>query len=350
MLKTLKIVIPTAGWGTRMRPQTWSKPKPLVSVAGKAALDHLLDTFRSIPPGVEVEYVIILGPHLGESQIPAYMQEHHPDLRVAYAVQPVMKGQSDAVWLGREFIAGPTIVIYSDTLIETDFSFLSGEPNDAVAWVKPVPDPSRFGVAEVNAEGRVTRLIEKPTSPENNRVVVGCYYFREGRDLIAAIEEQVRRDLQFKGEYFLAHAINIYLEDGQRTMRTEEVSTWLDTGTIDATLETNRYLLSRLNVGEFERSDLPTFQRSNVQLLEPVFIHESAEIRNSIIGPYVSIGPGCRIENARIEDSILEAEATVQEAALTGSFVGRRARVRGRSAGGPPLRLNVGDDSSVLFE
>jgi glucose-1-phosphate thymidylyltransferase len=350
MKQTLKIVIPTAGWGTRMRPQTWSKPKPLVSVAGKAALDHLLDTFRSLPPEMEVEYIIILGPYLGESQIPAYMQEQHPDLKVAYAVQPVMKGQSDALWLGRNLISGPTIVIYSDTLIETDFSFLTSEPNDAVAWVKPVPDPRRFGVAEVDSSGQVLRLIEKPASLDNNRVVVGCYYFREGRDLIAAIEEQMRRGVQLKGEYFLADAINIYLETGRKRMRVEEVETWLDTGTIAATLETNRYLLERLQNSTPGSSDASPFQRAGVQIVAPVFIHETAEIHDAVIGPYASIGPGCKIEKARIDDSILEAGAAVESAALTGSFIGCRAQVRGRSAEAPPLRLNIGDDSSVLFE
>ncbi len=349
MSQPLKIVIPTAGWATRMRPQTWSKPKPLVSVAGKAVLDHLLDVFRSLPAEMQAEYVIILGPHLGESQIPPYLQEQHPELKVSYALQREMKGQSDALWLAREFIAGPTIVIYSDTLIETDFSFLPNEPADGVAWVKPVPDPRRFGVAEVDAQGRVIRLVEKPQSLENNRVVVGCYYFREGRDLLAAIEEQFRRGVRLKGEYFLADAINIWLEGG-RFMRTQSVETWLDTGTIAATLETNRYLLSRLHVGALKRWNVEMCQRANVQLIEPVFIHESAEVSDSLIGPYVSIGPECKIENARIEDSILEAGATVEDAALTGSLIGRRARVRGVSAEAPPLRLNIGDDSSVSFE
>ncbi len=349
MSQTLKIVIPTAGWATRMRPQTWSKPKPLVSVAGKAVLEHLLDVFASVPPEIEREYVIILGPYLGENQIPPYLQERHPELNVSYALQREMKGQSDALWLARDLISGPTIVIYSDTLIETDFSFLPNETADGVAWVKPVPDPRRFGVAEVDAQGRVTRLVEKPQSLDNNLVLVGCYYFREGRDLLTAIEEQFRRGVQLKGEYFLADAINIWLE-GKRFMRTQRVETWLDTGTIAATLETNRYLLSRFHVGTFERSNVPTFQRANVQLVEPVFIHESAEVSDSVIGPNVSIGPECKIENARIEDSILEAGATVKDAALIGSFIGRRARVQGGSAKAPPLRLNIGDDSSVSFE
>lgn len=338
MNQTLKIVIPTAGWGTRMRPQTWSKPKPLIGVAGKTALDHLLDTYKTVPDLKNVEYVIILGPYLGEQQIPLHMQQHYPQARVHYVLQSVMKGQSDALWLARQYLSGPMLMVFSDTLIETDFSFLANESADGVAWVKAVPDPRRFGVAEVNAAGRVTRLIEKPQSMENNLVVVGCYYFKRGEDLVSAIEEQMKRGAALKGEFFLAEAVNIMLERGAK-MRTQSVDIWLDTGTIEATLETNRYLLERLNV--------PTFQPSNVKIVPPVFIHETARISDSVIGPYVSIGANCQIADSKIEDSILEAGVTVEAAALSGSFIGRQAKVEGRGAEAPPMKLNVGDDSVI---
>ena len=344
MTQTLKIVIPTAGWATRMRPQTWSKPKPLVCVAGKTVLDHLLVMFESVPTGMEMEYVFIVGPYLGEMQIPPYVRERFPALKAHYVLQAVMKGQSDAFWLAREYLSGPLLICFSDTLIETDFSFLANEKADGVAWVKPVPDPRRFGVAEVDGEGWVTHLVEKPQTMDNNLVVVGCYYFKQAEELLSAIEEQFRRGTSLRGEYFLADTINIMIERGLK-MRTQTVEVWLDTGTIDATLETNRYLLEHGKANKTKNE-----KQKGIKIVPPVFVHASAEISNSVIGPYASIGADCIITGARVEDSILEAGVTVDAAALKGSFIGRQARVQGRSADDPPLKLNIGDNSSVILK
>src|SRR5215212_961989 len=202
MSETLKIFIPMAGWGTRMRPHTWSKPKPLVSVAGKSSLEHLLDMFHSVPEPNNVEFVFIVGPYLGELQVPPFVRENYPGMKAHFIVQKEMKGQSHALWLAREYLHGPMIVCFSDTLMETDFSFLANETADAVAWVMPVADPRRFGVAELNPDGWVTRFIEKPQSMDNNLVVVGCYYFKSGEQLLVAIEEQMERKIMLKGEYF----------------------------------------------------------------------------------------------------------------------------------------------------
>jgi glucose-1-phosphate thymidylyltransferase len=342
MSNQLKIVIPTAGWATRVRPQTWSKPKPLVGVAGRTALDHLLDSFLSVPGPETAEYVFIVGPYLGEMQIPPYMKEHYPGYKVHYVLQSMMRGQSEALWLAREYLAGPMIMCFSDTLIKTDFSFLADEKADGVAWVKSIPDPRRFGVVEVDGHGWITRLIEKPTSLENNRVAVGCYYFPEGRNLISAIEEQMKRRKSMKGEYFLADAINIMIEHGLK-MRPQAVDVWLDMGTIEAILETNRYLLGH------GRDNTKSINRNNVKIVPPVFIHESAAINNSTIGPNTSIGADCRITNSHVEDSILESGVMVDAAALKDSFIGRQARVQGRSVESTPLVLNIGDNSSVVL-
>ena len=350
MHNTLKIVIPTAGMATRVRPQTWSKPKPLVGVAGSTTLDHLLETFNNVPDissgaprhPETAEYVMIVGPFLGEMQIPPYMKEHYPGYKVHYVLQSVMRGQSDALWLAREFLTGPMIMCFSDTLIKTDFSFLTDEKADGVAWVKSVPDPRRFGVVEVDKDGWIARLIEKPNSFDNNQVVVGCYYFREGRELVSAIEEQMQHGKSLKGEYFLADAINIMVERGMK-MRTKDTDVWLDTGTIETILETNRYLLAH------GCENTTSINRKNVRINPPVFIHESATIKDSTIGPNASIAADCKITNSRVEDSILETGAVVDAAALKSSFIGRQARVQGRSSETTPMVLNIGDNSSVIL-
>jgi glucose-1-phosphate thymidylyltransferase len=240
MEKNLKVIIPMAGLGTRLRPHTWSKPKPLVSVAGKAVLGHVLDMFSELPNPETIEIVFILG-YLGD-QAEAYVKENYPGIKAHYVIQEEMRGQSHALYLAKEYLEGPVVIAFVDTLIETDLSFLSDHQVESVVCVKSVPDPRRFGVAEVGADGYVKRLIEKPQDMSNNLAVVGFYYFKDGSQLLAAIEEQMERNIQLKNEFFLADAVNIMLEQGLK-MRTQPVTVWLDAGTPETLLETNRYLL-----------------------------------------------------------------------------------------------------------
>jgi glucose-1-phosphate thymidylyltransferase len=232
-------------------------------------------------------------------------------------------------------------MVFSDTLIETDFSFLAHEQADSVAWVMPVPDPRRFGVAEVGKDGWVTRFIEKPQTMENNLVIAGCYYYREGRELIAAIEEQFKRNMSLKNEFFLADAMSIMIERGAK-IRVHEISTWLDTGTIEATLDTNKILLDKLG------SQVDKYTGSNVKIIEPVTIGAGTEFSNSTIGPHASIGANCKIENSIISESILEAGCEIKDAALNRSLIGKQVKVKGRGDGHVG-QLNVGDNSEVLL-
>jgi len=331
--KPLKIVVPMAGFGTRLRPQTWSKPKPLVSLAGKTILDHVLGMFKSVPDLESAEFVFILGPMMGD-QIKEHVAKHYPDWHVEYAVQPEMRGQSDAFWQAREHLHGPMLMAFSDTLIEADFSFLSEEEKDGVAWVKPVPDPRRFGVADVDDSGEVTSLVEKPESMDNNLALVGCYYFREAEELISAIEKQIEEDMMLKSEYYLADAINIMLDRGMK-MRTKKVDIWLDAGTPEALHETNRYLLGH---GRDNPDDLDLTDETHI--IPPVFIHPSAKVRRSVIGPNTSIDQDSVIEDSIIKDSVLGERVQVSGSMLNTSLLGHDVTVKGLFG-----KFNLGDDS-----
>jgi glucose-1-phosphate thymidylyltransferase len=318
-----------AGLGKRLRPHTWSKPKPLVPVAGKTVLGHFLDPVVALP---DLDEVVLIVGYLGD-QIREYMSEHYPELHVRYVVQEQLSGQSHAIWLAREGLKGSALIGFVDTLIETDFSSLGDE---AAIWVREVEDPRRFGVVEVNSEHQVGRIIEKPENPPSNLAVVGFYYFEQVERLIEAIEQQMEHGSKLKGEFFLADAINVMLEGGL-DMRAVQVEAWNDCGTEGAILDTNHYLL------EHGRDNTETALAANGVVIEPpVFIDPSAQISRSVIGPHVSIGPGCVIKRSSIRGSILDAGTEVHESDLTDSLIGRSCTILNSQGS-----FNIGDGSRV---
>jgi len=325
----MRLVLPMAGLGTRLRPHTWSKPKPLVPVAGKTVLGHFLDPVVALP---DLDELVLIVGYLGD-QIREYMLEHYPDLSVRYVVQEELSGQSHAIWLAREGLEGPTLIGFVDTLIETDFN-IPGD--DAAIWVREVEDPRRFGVAEVNAEALVQNLVEKPEKPESNLAVVGFYYFEKFERLIAAIEQQLESGSKLKGEYFLADAINVMLQDGLN-MRAMQVDAWNDCGTRDALLDTNRYLL------DHGRDNTEAALAGNGVVIEPpVFLDPSAQVSRSVIGPHVSIGADCIVESASIRNSVVDAGAHIKDSKLHDSLVGRDCQISDIDGS-----FNVGDASQA---
>jgi glucose-1-phosphate thymidylyltransferase len=330
----MQIVIPLAGFGKRLRPHTFTKPKPLINVAGKPVLGHVLDTFATL---ADVDEIIFIVGHLGE-QIEEYVAKEYPRLRARYFRQEELNGQSTALYLARDDLHGPLLMVFVDTIVKTDLSRLKDETADAVTWVKPVEDPRRFGVAEVGPDDTVKRLIEKPSDKRNNLVVVGFYYFKESQVLIEAIREQIQRDIRTQNEFFLADAINLMLERGL-VMRVQRVDVWQDCGKTETVLETNRYLLAN---GHDNSAQVPC---DTFTIIPPVNIHPTAQIKASVIGPYATVAANCKVESSIIRDSIVDEEAVVQDALLSGSLIGRSAKVSGRFRA-----YNVGEASEVGFE
>ncbi len=329
----MKVVIPLAGYGTRLRPHTFTKPKPLINVAGKPVLGHVLDMFKNV--AVE-EFVFITG-HLGD-QIEHYVGENYPAIKARYFEQKELSGQSTAVYLAKDEMNGPMLIVFVDTIVETDLSGLANETADAVAWVKKVDDPRRFGVALVGADGYVTRLIEKPDDVRNNLVVVGFYYLKDSQAFMRAIEEQIAKSIRTKNEYFLADALQLLLDKGMK-MRVQPVDVWEDCGKPETVLHTNRYLL------DHGHDNSAQINADDYIIIPPVNIHPSAKITHSIIGPHATIAANCLVENSIIRDSIIDEGASIQDATLAQSLIGREARVTAKFRA-----FNVGDSSEVGFE
>jgi glucose-1-phosphate thymidylyltransferase len=324
----MKVIIPTAGLGSRLRPHTYSKPKPLVSVAGKPVLGHILDTLSQI----EIEELIFITGYLGE-QIEQYVRKNL-DIPARFIEQTELKGQAHAIYLAREVVSGPTLILYVDTIFEADLSKLTQTDVDGVIYVKEVEDPRRFGVTFIE-NGYITKLIEKPDSNISNLAMIGLYYVRDAQQLMRAIETMMERNIQTKGEYYLTDAFQIMLDEGAR-FTAETVEVWEDCGTKDTVLQTNRYLLDH---GRAHGRDIP-----GSIVRPPVYIHETATVTNAIVGPYVSIAAGAVVRDSILTDSIINEDAVIESTMLQHSLVGNNAVVRGDAN-----ELNVGDASEVRF-
>jgi len=324
----MDVIFPVAGLGSRLRPQTWSKPKPLVSVAGKPMFEHVLDRIMPLNPA---RLVFITG-YLGD-QIESWARAAYPDLELAFVIQPEMLGQTDAIIRTREICHDSALILFPDALFEADFSVLDELEADGVIFTKEVEDPSALGVTLVQ-DGFVTKLIEKPSTPVSTQATVGIYYFAHIEDLFAAIDDQIRRELRTKDEYFIADAIQLMIDEGRKFI-TSNIDIWEDCGNADALLQTNRYLLS---------ADPPSpAQRAGSIIIPPSFVSRTAEIENAIIGPHASIGAGAVIRDSVVRDAIVEDEASLDGVVIEHSLIGRRASIVGR-----PCQLNVADQTKVL--
>jgi glucose-1-phosphate thymidylyltransferase len=319
----MDIILPVAGLGTRLRPQTWSKPKPLVGLAGKPMLAHVLD--RVLP--LEPDQLVFITGFLGD-QIEAWARANY-DRPLAFVEQPQMLGQTDAIIRTRPVVAADGLILFPDMIFEADFSVIQRSDADVIMFTKEVEDPSALGIAVVE-QGRIVQLVEKPREPISNLAVIGIYYVKRMADLYAAIEEQMRRGIKLKNEYFIADAIQLMIDGGAKVVAAP-VTVWEDCGNAEALLNTNRYLLAH--------QPPPRESRPDAVVLPPSFVAADAVLERAVVGPFASIGAGAVIRDAVVRDAIIEDGATVESAVVERAIVGRRARVRGRVA-----QLNVGDD------
>lgn len=323
----MKAILPVAGFGSRLRPHTHTVPKALVHVAGKPVLGHILDAL--LPAGVD-EVVLIIG-HLGEKVV-EYVR-HHYDVRVHFAYQKELKGLGHAIHMARELVnpLDPVLIVLGDTIFSADLSPVVGAGQSAIG-VMPVPNPSSFGVVELDGD-RIRRLVEKPTNPPTNLAVVGVYYLRQAGPLFGCLDELIEKDIKTRGEYQLTDALQMLIERGT-TIHTFPIDEWLDCGSPEALLQTNRRLL--------ETNGHPVPEIDGSIIIPPVAIAPTAKIVNCIIGPYVSIADNVEVKRAVIRDTILNEGARVEDVLLTESLIGERAVVNGNYT-----KLNIGDSSDI---
>lgn len=315
--------MPMAGLGKRMRPHTWSKPKPLLQVAGKPVLGHILDKFVSL----DLDEVVFITGWLGE-QIKEYVEANYAfDAR--FVTQKELAGQAHAVYLAQEYLHGPCLVLFVDTLFEADLSKLATCQADGVIYTKEMDDPRPFG-AVVERDGRVVRYIEKPPTCEHRKTTIGVFWVREGEQLAQAIAHILKHNIRTRGEFYLADAWQVMMDRGAHII-SEPVDVWEDCGQPDTLLHTNRYLL------DSGRVRMPSIEKGLI--VPPVNISPAAIIENSVVGPYVSVGDDAIIRDAIVRDAIVEEGAVIERALIEHSLLGRNTRVRGAMR-----ELNIGDD------
>lgn len=326
----MKVIIPVAGAGAKLRPHTYTQPKPLIPLAGKTILSFIVDQF--VDAG-QRDFIFVIG-YLGE-KIKNYVAEHYPDLNATFVVQQERSGTGHAIYLTKEFIEPneEIMVVYGDTICDYDFTEVLQSPTTLLG-VKKVDDPRDFGVAEIKSDGRVSHVVEKPKIPKSNLALVGVYKINEVQQMFDTIERHLLDNTT--EEYQLTDVLENMLQDGVE-MKVFHVQNWFDCGKKETLLETNATLLNKV---EYASEEIPFFD--NTIIIHPVSIAKGCDIENSIIGPNVTIGEKTVIRSSMVKDSIIGSYSVLEKVVLHSSLIGSDAYVCGNSQS-----LNIGDNTEI---
>ena len=325
----MQAIIPLAGMGTRVRPHTHSRPKPLLRVANRPVLSYVLEQLRA--EGVD-EFICITG-HLSQ-QVEAWIAEEFPGLRVTCIEQATQRGTADAIALAEPCVTGPVLIVFVDTLFEADFSVLQRHADaSGIIWAMEVEDYQRYGVILTDEAGYMKRIIEKPSEPISKLANIGVYYMKDHELMFEGVRH-VMDSGSNPGEYFLTDAFQYMIDRGAR-LHTAEVRGWFDCGSPEALLETNRAMLERGHGGD---PDLP----DSVAVSGVIAVAEDAIVETSALGPNVSIAAGSRVLGSRLRDTIVGADSVLEDCDLADSIVGDRVTLRGVRGS-----VSIGDDGVV---
>ena len=332
----MKLIIPMAGRGTRLRPHTHVTPKPLLPVRGVSMVERIMNTFADVlPPGLD-EAVFILGPDFGQEVRDRLTEiSERYGLSASFGVQETARGTAHAVAQAGDRLDGECVIVFADTLFYMDEK-PSLDGADAVIWVKHVEDPRRFGVVVKDADERITDFVEKPQELISNDAIIGIYYVRDGASLGREIQYLMDNDVTgHGGEYQLTDALDRMLKAGS-VFKTASVSEWLDCGTIPALKDTSKIILDKEETSDKEGSV------ENCVLIEPVYVGPDARVVDSVLGPYVAVHGGAQVTNSVVKNTIVFADAQITDSALDDAVVGHHAEVT-RFAG----TLNIGDHATA---
>ncbi|MEX1063232.1 MAG: sugar phosphate nucleotidyltransferase [Balneolaceae bacterium] len=331
----MKLIIPMAGRGTRVRPHSHTIPKPLLPVAGTMIIERIVETFsRTLDQTID-EIVYILGPDFGSEireRLVEMSDRHHAES--TFRVQEEALGTAHAVFCADQDLTGEVIIVFADTIFDSKEK-VSLQGADSVIWLKKVDDPSRFGVA-VYDDDTITDFVEKPDTPISDLAIIGVYYFKQGGDLKKEIKYLLDNNITgHGGEFQLTDALDRMLKGGKTFMKAT-VDEWLDCGTLPAWLETTGFILEKEN----HPYDAQAYADSTIH--PPVYIGKDVKITKSEIGPNVSIEDGTVIENSTVSHTIIQENAAIKDSRLEKSSIGNNAQVEGQRG-----TVHLGDHSIV---
>lgn len=326
----MKAIIPVAGAGTKLRPHSYTQPKALIPLAGKTVLSIIIDQLKEA--GIN-EFIFIVG-YLGE-KIEDYVKNKYPDLTAHYVHQTDRQGVGHAVRLTGNLVNKDEVfVVLGDTICEYDVKEVVNSP-DSMIGVRKVDDPRDFGVAEIDEDGYIEHVVEKPQIPKSNMAMVGIYKIKESEQLFQCLENNIRQGLRSHGEYSLTDALDCMIKNGAK-FKSFKVENWFDCGRKETLLESNALLLKKF------APETSAEQFENSVIISPVSIGAGCVIKNSIIGPNVAIGENTTVDYSIVKDSIIGSFSNLYDIVLDDSVIGSDTNLRGESRS-----LNIGDNTSI---
>jgi glucose-1-phosphate thymidylyltransferase len=328
----MKVIIPLAGKGTRLRPHTHITPKPMIKIAGKPVIDYVMEDLQRLG---NVEQVIYITGHL-KDKVEEYARTKYPFPSV-FIEQKVQDGTAGAVHLAKPYVDQPVFIIFVDTIFDADLTEVNRTDADGIIWVKTVEDYQRFGVVVSDQDGNMTKIVEKPSTPVSKRANIGLYYIKNWKLLYEGIEHVLEQPKN-KGEFYLTDAFQYMIDKGAK-IKVIDVAGWYDAGEQGTLLETNRTILEK------GRAKAPASVPSGVKIVDPVYIEDDVTLIASTIGPNVSIGAGSRVAGSELRDTIVGTGASVSNSKLASSLIGDAAVVDGARG-----QINVSDHSVVKIE